>query len=73
MPMSNICERLFSIVRHVLTDRRNNANPTNLESQIFLNANRNLWVNREVNELTVGAQYGYADTFYILRLSFFLQ
>lgn len=32
---SNVCERLFSRIGHVFTDRRNRLTPANLEAQIF--------------------------------------
>ena len=51
VPTSNVCERLFSQVGYVLTDRRKAINPANLESQIYLHANRDLWGSQEVNEI----------------------
>lgn len=42
-PTSNMCERLFSISKQVLTDSRKSLLPVNLETQIFLKLNRHLW------------------------------
>ena len=40
---SSICERLFSKVFHVLNDKRLSISLVHLESQIYLNINRDLW------------------------------
>lgn len=52
LPTSNICERLFSKAGHVLTDRRKGLSPVNLESQIFLHLNNDLWGTRDINKIT---------------------
>ena len=39
---SNVCERLFSTIGHVLNDRRSGLTPANLESRIFLKSNCDL-------------------------------
>lgn len=52
IPTSNICERLFSKAGHVLTDRRMAIQPCNLESQLFLHFNRDLWGVADFNVLT---------------------
>lgn len=43
LPTSNVCERLFSKAGHVLNDRRKGLLPANLECQLFLHMNRDLW------------------------------
>ena len=53
LPTSNDCERLFSTVGHLLTDRRKSISPANLEAQIFLNSNCDLWTAHDVNKLTL--------------------
>ena len=54
LPTSNICERLFSKCGHVLTNRRKGLMPANLESQIFLHFNRDLWNTKDIQKLTQG-------------------
>ena len=39
---SNVCDRLFSIMVHALSDRRKGTTPAHFECQVFLNANRDL-------------------------------
>ena len=43
LPTTNIVERFFSKAGYALGSRRKNINPSNLEMQLFLNVNRNLW------------------------------
>ena len=52
IPTSNTCERFFSRVGHALTSRRKSINTANLESQLFLHLNRDLWGSSDINELT---------------------
>ena len=52
VPSSNVCELLFSKAGYVLSDRRKNITPANLESQLFLHLNSDLWGAADVNELT---------------------
>jgi len=51
IPTSNDCERLFSKVGYVLNDRRQSVLPMNLEAQLFLNVNNDLWSNRDIMRL----------------------
>lgn len=51
LPTSNMCERLFSIAGHCLTDKRQRVLPANFESQIFLYVNRNYWGIKEVAQV----------------------
>lgn len=51
-PTSNICERLFSKVGCALTERRKGITPEHLESQIFLNINRDLWDASTINDIS---------------------
>lgn len=51
-PTSNICERLFSKVGFTLSDRRKRLHPANLEAQIFLHLNQDLWDCSDINRLT---------------------
>ena len=48
----NICERLFSKAGCVLDDRRMGSLPVNLESQILLHLNQDLWSVEDFNSLT---------------------
>ena len=48
---SNICERLFSTAGYVLNDRRKSIAPTNLESQLFLHSNSDLWDSNDINKI----------------------
>lgn len=43
LPSSNTRERPFSRVGIAVMDRRRRLNPSNLEMQIFLNLDRDLW------------------------------
>ncbi len=43
LPTSNDCERVFSKVGYLLNDLRKSVLPMNLESQIFLNVDNDLW------------------------------
>lgn len=51
IPTSNFSERIFSTAGHVLNDRRKPISPTNLESQMFLHTNSDLWGSQDVNDL----------------------
>ena len=53
VPTSNICERLFSQVGHVFSDRRRGLTPANLEAQVFLHTNLELWGHADVNKLVI--------------------
>ncbi len=52
VPSSNVCERLFSTAGHLSSARRKRNTPENLDSQIFLHLNRDLWGATDFNELT---------------------
>lgn len=47
-PTSNKCERLFSLTKILLSDRRKSMEPYHLELSVFLRANKDLW-----NEFTI--------------------
>jgi len=51
IPTSNDCERLFSKVGFLLNDRRKSILPSNLESQIFLHANNDLWSGKDFTDV----------------------
>ena len=53
LPTSNICEHLFSIVGIALNNRRASILPENLESQIFLHVNRDVWGIQDFSMLNV--------------------
>ena len=55
IPTSNICERLFSRVGYALPSRRKGTSPVNLEAQVFLYLNRDLWGSTDVNRLTLSS------------------
>jgi hypothetical protein len=42
-PTSNVCERLFSLSKFALPDNRKSLLPENLEMQLFLKMNAELW------------------------------
>ena len=44
---SNLRERLFSLGAYAFTDKPKSIYPSNLESQIFLKADRDLWGERD--------------------------
>ena len=50
IPTSNVCERLFSIAKHVATDTRTCILDATLEADIILLMNKDLW-----NEMTIDA------------------
>jgi len=50
-PTSNDCERLFSKVGYLYNDRRQSMDPMNLEAQLFLNLNNDLWSAKDVMNL----------------------
>lgn len=54
LPFSNICERPFSMAGIALLDRRKRFNYPNLEEQLFLHFNNDLWRTADVIELTLG-------------------
>ena len=43
LPQSNLCERLFSLAKLILTDLRQSMNPSTLNDILFLKSNRHLW------------------------------
>jgi len=51
LPTSNDCERLFSKVKYLWDDRRQSLLPMNLESQLFLNLNYDLWSVKDIMDL----------------------
>lgn len=51
LPTSNLCERFFSIAGYALGDRRKRILPSNLECQLFLNQNANLWGLADVHSI----------------------
>lgn len=53
IPTSNVCERLFSKVGYTFTQRRKGMCPANLEGQVFLHLNKDLWGRSDVNILTL--------------------
>lgn len=46
---SNICERLFSQAKLILTDRRSSMKPKNLNMVLFLKTNMDLWDARTID------------------------
>ena len=53
VPNSNVYERLFSNACFVLSDGRKGLNPANLEMQLFLHLNRDIWVIFDINSIIV--------------------
>jgi len=53
---SNMCERLFSRARLVLSDYRKSMSPVTLEALLFLNCNRRLWDAQLLSKLSVGIE-----------------
>eukprot|EP00171_Calliarthron_tuberculosum_P001888 IDg1888t1 len=56
LPTSNVCERLFSRSGHLFNERRRSLNPANLESQLFLRLNNDLWNAADFDKLTLNEQ-----------------
>ena len=52
IPSSKICEMLFSKSGYALNDRRRGINPDNLESQLFLHVNNDLWTVHDFTNLS---------------------
>lgn len=52
LPTSNLCERLFSKAGYAFNERRRGILPSNFESQIFLNLNRDLWSAEDIPRLS---------------------
>lgn len=50
-PTSNIVERLFSIAKHVLSDRRKGMTPYHLELLLFLRCDKSLWSEMTLQEI----------------------
>ena len=53
IPMSSICERLFLTEGYAFSDRIKAINPGNLEMQLFLDLNQDIWNCIYVNGITV--------------------
>ena len=51
LPTSNLCERLFSLAKLILTDLRQNMNPSTLNDILFLKSNRHLWNANLIQEI----------------------
>lgn len=51
LPMSTICERLFSKAGYAESDGRNGISPSNFESQLFLHVNKQFWDLPKVSQL----------------------
>ena len=45
---SNICERLFSAAKLIMTDLRKHMDPDTLNMVLFLKANKNLWADKSI-------------------------
>lgn len=52
LPISNICERLFSMAGLALTVRRQIRSPVRHEAQVFFSINSHLWSISDVHEVT---------------------
>ena len=52
LPSSNLCERLFSRAGFAVSDRKRGIHLVNLEAQIFVHFNNDLWSHADVNTLT---------------------
>ena len=46
--VNNICERLFSGTKRIMTDSRRHMDPSTLESLIMLRTNKDMWDERDV-------------------------
>ena len=53
VPTSNLCERLFSKCGYTITDRREGLIPENIECQIFLHMNMDLWDISTIKEILI--------------------
>ena len=50
-PTSNKCERLFSLTKILLSDRRKSMEPYHLELTVFLRVNKDLWNEYTIDEM----------------------
>ncbi|RHY10630.1 hypothetical protein DYB36_006775 [Aphanomyces astaci] len=53
-PTSNMCERLFSVTKWAMTDRRRSVLPANSKEQLFLHCNSFLWGSEDVKSVMEG-------------------
>ena len=51
LPQSNLCERLFSLAKLIMTDRRQSMNPSTLNDVLFLKSNCHLWNANLIQEI----------------------
>ncbi len=58
VPTSNMCERIFSIAGHAISDRRERILPANFEMYIFLHFNRDFWGLEDVNNVSTQQDLG---------------
>ena len=48
---SNLCERLFSLAKLIMSDRRKSMHPKTLNNVLLLRANRHLWNGRLIQDI----------------------
>lgn len=60
-PTSNDCERLFSMAKYLLSDRRKRMHSDTLEMLVFLKANRHLWTIDMIMGVTIPDEIGDDD------------
>ena len=51
LPTSNLCERLFSLAKLILTDLRQNMSPSTLNDTLSLKSSRRLWNANLIQEI----------------------
>ena len=51
LPQSNLCERLFSLAKLIMTDLRQSMNPSTLNDVLFLKSNCHLWNANLIQEI----------------------
>ena len=61
---SNICERLFSAAKLIMTDLRKNMDPDTLNMILFLKANKNLWAEKVIIDEIIANFAAAGETIY---------
>ena len=54
LSQSNLCERLFSLAKLIITDRRQSMHPSTLNNFLLLKLNHTLWSVSGIHHITIG-------------------
>ena len=61
LSQSNLCERLFSLAKLVMSDRRQSMNPTTLNNLLLLKLNHTFWTVSDIHSLLITIGEGEPD------------